>query len=113
MALESVVLANRAAEGSGSANGSPVQIVAKEGSFYLNISAVSGTPTLDVDIEEQDPVSGAWSVRASFAQQTTTGLTRLDVTASPGLPARNYRASWTVGGTTPSFDFTVGFGAKS
>ena len=113
MALESKVLANVANQGTGSANGPAQEIVAKDGAFWLNITVAGGTPTLDVDIEEQDPVSGAWSVRASFAQQTTTGLTRLDVTDSPGLPARNYRASWTAGGTTPNFDFTVGFGGKS
>lgn len=88
--------------------------------LFLNITAVSGTtPTLDLKVQVQDPVSSLWFdvPGASFAQRTATGTGILCI--MPGvveaanskvsypLP-RTYRLAWTIGGTTPSFTFSVG-----
>lgn len=75
-------------------------------SLVLNITAASGTtPTLVVSVE--------WSMDGSnwapaetpdaFTQMTGTGL-KAKVFQ---VKAPNYRIVWVVGGTTPSFTFTV------
>lgn len=114
---ETQALANVAA-GTVSGAGAAKKLRASEGVFYLDVTAASGTtPTLDVDIEEFDPTSGKWFVVASFAQANAVTTERI---LSPsvagagapdpgGLPGQQYRAAYAIGGTTPSFDFTVGF----
>lgn len=91
------------------------------GRFFLNISAASGTtPTLDVKLQTKDPLSGTWSdlVGAAFAQKTGTGAASL--TVYPGIAeSANTRVSnalsgplrvvHTIGGTTPSFTYTLVF----
>lgn len=88
------------------------------GVFYINVSTVSGTaPTLGVTIQGQDPVSGQWVNIGSTANITAAGLTVLSI--HPSLTAaanvaiatmlpRTLRAIWAIGGTTPSFTFSVG-----
>ena len=88
--------------------------------FFVNVSAVSGTsPTLTLRLQVQDPVSAAWvdvpgAVTASIV---ASGLTLL--TVHPAIPdvanskvsmplPRTYRWAWTIGGTTPSFTFSIG-----
>jgi hypothetical protein len=75
----------------------------------IDVTAVAGTsPTLTVSLE--DTFDGAnWNkvVDLNSAAITATGRTvkRLDVT---GLPFTNTtRLSWTLGGTAPSFTFSV------
>lgn len=66
----------------------------------LNVSAASGTtPTLDVII--QDSADGSvWTTLQTFAQKTAAGTEVVRITN----PFHNrIRASYTVGGTTPSF----------
>lgn len=88
--------------------------------FYINVSASSGTlPTLVVQLQVQDPVSLAFIdvAGAATASLVTTGLVMLTVApgiveatntkVSQGLP-RTYRFRWTIGGTTPSFTFSIG-----
>ena len=78
--------------------------------FFLDVTAISGTtPTLDVTIQVQDPISNKWSTLATFPQQTAV------TAASPGrppvlsaLPGVNYRAQFVVGGTGPSVSFSLG-----
>jgi hypothetical protein len=73
--------------------------------WFLDVTAVSGTsPTLDVYIDIQDPASGKWINQDKFAQVTTTGTWGL------ALPVRSNRYSvrWVLGGTNPSFTFSVG-----
>lgn len=89
-------------------------------SFFVNVSAVAGTSiTLAVRIQVQDPVSLAWVdlPGAVTATISATGLYLLtvhpaaaDVASSKcGMPLpRTYRAAWTIGGTGPSFTFSVG-----
>lgn len=87
--------------------------------FHLDISAASGTsPTLDVKIQAYDAVSGTYVdvTGAAFAQKTGTGTSRLVVhpalTASANvavsqLAPEMFRAVATIGGTTPSFTFSL------
>lgn len=77
------------------------------GIIFLNITAVSGsaTPTLTVAFQCEDPVTNKWHDVATFPAQTavTSGnITPLVV----DLLALNFRLSWTVSGTTPSFTFS-------
>lgn len=88
--------------------------------FFLNVSAVAGTaPTLDVRVQVQDPVSATWFdvPGAAFIQRTAISTALLCVSpdvveaanskVSYPIP-RTYRLAWTIGGTTPSFTFSVG-----
>lgn len=88
--------------------------------LHLNISAASGTtPTLDLKVQTKDAVSGTYIdlPGAAFAQKTTTGSD--DLTIYPGVAetanetvsdvlSRTWRVVATIGGTTPSFTFSVG-----
>lgn len=92
--------------------------------FFLNVSAASGTtPTLDVKIQGKDPVSGGYFDLVAFLQKTVVSTGRVviglgavddantDNVANAPLP-HVIRASWTIGGTTPSFTFSVGISAR-
>lgn len=70
----------------------------------LNVTAASGTsPTLDVVLE--DTLDGTnWNVIGTFTQRVAAGRQVINV-ASPFTD--RLRARWTVGGTTPSFTFSV------
>lgn len=85
----------------------------------LDIDAASGTtPTLDVKLQGTDGLGNYVDIAgAAFAQKTGAGTSTLtvypgvaetaNVSVSDVLP-RTYRVVWTVGGTTPSFTFSVG-----
>lgn len=87
--------------------------------FFLNITAATGTtPTLDVKIQGQDPLSGTWYdiPGAAFAQKTAAGVDTLviapSVTTVVGKATSQvipsiFRAVATVAGTTPSFTFSL------
>lgn len=91
------------------------------GVFFLDVSARSGTtPTLDVKFQYKDPISSNYVdiPGASFTQKNATGTDTL--TIYPGVVATanrsvslvlpdEVRAVWTIGGTTPSFTFTLAF----
>lgn len=70
----------------------------------LDVTAAAGTsPTLNVSLE--DTVDGVnWDTIGSFAAKTATGREVINIT-TPFAGA--VRARWTVGGTTPSFTFSV------
>lgn len=71
----------------------------------LDVSAASGTtPTLDVVLEDTLDAGATWNVVGTFAQKTGPGREVIDVT-SPFTD--RLRARWTVGGTSPSFTFSV------
>ncbi len=88
--------------------------------LFINASVVSGTtPTLVVRLQVQDPVSALWvdvpgAATASITAVSTTLLTvAAGVTpvanAAVSFPVpRTYRVAWVIGGTTPSFTFSVG-----
>lgn len=78
----------------------------KQGAFYLDITAAGGTsPTLDVKVQTKDPVSGAWFDLVSFTQANAASKERKTVT---GLLGNKLRVTWTIGGTSPTFTFSVG-----
>ena len=85
----------------------------------LDITASGGTtPTLDVKIQAKDSVSGKYVdiAGAAFTQKTGTGTDELVVypgvaetaneSVSDVIP-RTWRAVATIGGTTPTFTFTL------
>lgn len=81
--------------------------------IYLDITAASGTsPTFDLKVQ-CSPNNTTWYDPAStaanrdsfaFAQKTAAGT---DVKIIPDMPCRYVRLSYTVGGTSPSFTFSV------
>lgn len=71
----------------------------------LNVTAASGTtPTLDVVIEDTLDNGATWNPIGTFTQKTAVAREAINIT-SPF--ADTIRVRWTVGGTTPSFTFTV------
>src|SRR5690606_14086003 len=78
----------------------------KEGTFFLNVTAVSGTDvTLDVVIETKDPVSGEWFEIARFAQVTETDKEHITVTGGLGSVIR---VVYAIAGEDASFTFSLG-----
>lgn len=75
--------------------------------LFLDVSAASGTtPSLTVTLQVQDPVSQKWSAVTAFPAQTAaTGGTPI-TPLTQELYGLNYRLSWAVSGTTPSFTFS-------
>lgn len=72
----------------------------------LHVTAASGTtPTLTVLIE--DTIDGTnWDTVGSFAQKTAVSREVVNITI-PFPFSDRLRASWTIGGTAPSFTFSV------
>lgn len=70
----------------------------------LDATAASGTtPTLDVVIE--DTLDGTnWNAIGTFAQKVAAGREVINIT-TPFTD--QVRVRWTIGGTTPSFTFSV------
>ncbi len=78
--------------------------VGRELVVTLNVSAASGTtPTLDVKLQHS-PDGTQWAdLGTAFAQKTAAGLETKAFTGLHGY----VRVSYTIGGTTPSFTFSV------
>jgi len=88
--------------------------------LVVNVSAATGTsPTLVVRAQVQDPVSSNWVDIPGAATASITGTGQTLLTIYPGANpvanavvsqplGRNFRLAWTIGGTTPSFTFSVG-----
>lgn len=79
----------------------------KEGNFFLDVTAKAGTtPTLDVKVVSKDPnpLTDKWSQLFAFAQKTDVGQ---EMKTQVGNLGENLSIEYTVGGTTPSFTFTV------
>lgn len=72
--------------------------------IQLDVTAASGTsPTLNVVVE--DTLDGTnWNTVGTFAQRTAAGREVVNITTPF---ADRLRVRWTVGGTTPSFTFSV------
>jgi hypothetical protein len=94
--------------GTVTANGNSANISVDDFSaaeLELKVTAVSGTnPTLDVYIEGLFEATGDWKPLAQQTGITTTGTWFF--TINP-LIFRYIRIRWVVGGTSPSFTFTV------
>lgn len=88
--------------------------------LFVNVSAASGTtPTLAVRVQVQDPVSSTWFDLPGAVTASITGVSTALLTIYPGVTVaansavsaplpRTWRLAWTIGGTTPSFTFSVG-----
>jgi len=77
----------------------------------LDVTAVSGTtPTLDVYIEGKDQTSGKYKVIWSQTGINAVGTYWLTIT---DLIFTYIRVRWVIGGTSPSFTFSVGLEGKS
>lgn len=86
--------------------------------FTINVSAVSGTPTMVLKLQMLDIASGTWVdvAGAALAEITTTGIKVLTVypgvtvaansAISTPLP-RKYRFAYTIGGEAPSLTFSI------
>lgn len=81
-----------------------------KGVFFLDITVGSGTScTLDVAVQSYDVLGAGWYDVATFAQGT--GATAERITAE--YLGEKIRGSYSVGGTTSTFTFTVGVVLKS
>lgn len=79
--------------------------------LVLDVTAITGTgTTLDCKMQGLDPVSGKWRdiTGAAFTQATTAGGAVTQDLAIDPVRYGKIRASWTVGGATPSVTFTLG-----
>ena len=107
--LSGVALASAARTTSGS-----VELPIGLGDFdrqavYINISAVSGTtPTIDFFLE--DGTDGTlWFPLATTPQQTAVAALAIRNSNAAGT---RMRLRWVIGGTTPSFTFSVLFSGQ-
>ena len=79
-----------------------------EAHLLLDIAAVDGTsPTLDLVIETS-PDKVNWFEHTTFTQKTDAGKDLLTLSHL----GKFIRARWTIGGTTPSFTFSVALVGK-
>jgi hypothetical protein len=87
---------------------------------FVDVTAVSGTPTLDITVQRFDPAAGKWLaiVGAAFAQ-ITTAAGQVDLTIYPGIAETAnrtvsdhigvvWRVLSTIGGGTPSVTYSIG-----
>ena len=80
--------------------------------LFLDITAVSGTsPTLEIVSQAKDPVSGNWAGVNTIWSGLNSAQTAYANIAGLGL-ASDFAISWVVGGTTPSFTFSLGYVVK-
>ena len=93
----------------GNGTGQQLGALSSSQSLYaaLHISAASGTsPTLDVVVESDD--NGSFTTptsRITFTQATTTGWQWSSVAGA--ITDDYWRITYTIGGTSPSFEFAV------
>jgi hypothetical protein len=81
------------------------------GEICLDVTAVSGTtPTLDVYIEGKDQLSGKYKALFSQTGINAVGTYWFTITT---LAFKYLRVRWVIGGTSPSFTFSVGMEGKS
>jgi len=77
----------------------------KEMIVFLEVTAVSGTsPTLDVTIDTKNPITGQWHTLHTFSQMTSTGKQMARISDCLGAIIA---PTWTIGGTDPSFTFSI------
>ena len=100
-----------------SVTGSDVDIEPlKAANFYLDVTAIAGdaTQTLDVKIQEKDPVSGKYFDLVSFTQVTAVISERKNYGSGVGeLLGKIIRFVATISGTTPSFTFSLSMVGKA
>jgi hypothetical protein len=98
--------AARTATGQGSA----VDVRDFEGPFVAVLDSAAGTgttPTCDVKLQDSDDGSTGWAdVTGAAFTQVVAAASRQKLLVTAGTK-RYIRAAWTIGGTTPSFTFSV------
>ena len=104
---EVTLLSSLQRSASGSTEDAPTAVAFfKEANLFLKVTAVEGTsPTLNVVVETQDPVGGTWETLSSFTQATAGGTEMKTIAGNLGY---KLAIKYTIGGTTPSFTFSVG-----
>ncbi len=104
---ELILLPSTAITVSGDTSANPIDVKKyKEANFFLDVTAVSGTtPTLDVVIKTKDPASGKWFNLVQFTQVTAVSSEMKTITGNLGSLIAVF---YTLGGTSPSFTFSVG-----
>lgn len=96
-------LAGDSVDGSLDEDGTADVYTRSAGALTLEVTAASGTdPTLDVFVETS-PSGSSWQAVGAFTQRTGVGWQELRVA---GL-RRYVRASYSIGGTDPSFTFSL------
>ncbi len=111
--MEGTILASAARTTSGQS----ADITLSNGSMlavYLDVTAASGTsPTLDVTVKAKDPASGKYFTIGSFAQKTGAASEAVFIGggADVEFAVRTFRVEYVIGGTSPSFTFSVGYSA--
>lgn len=85
-------------------NGAAVDVRRSGLALTLSVTAASGsTPTLDVAVQTRRDASDAWRAVGTFAQRTGVASERKCFAGCD----RQVRVVSTLGGTTPSFTFSV------
>jgi hypothetical protein len=79
--------------------------MARSVSLLVDVTAVAGTPTLDVSVEwsHDGTTWAAAETPDAFTQLTAAGTVVKSFTAQGPV----YRIVWTIAGTTPSFTFSI------
>lgn len=93
-------------------NGADTEVLPRAVVFILDVTKADGTdPTLDVDIEAKDPVSGKYFVIESFTQVVGSVTNERKVVTA--LYEGVLRAAWAITHTAAAdYDFTVSVQGK-
>lgn len=99
--------AARTATGSGTG----IDMQTRDGDLYLVLDSAAGTgttPTLAVTVESSDTLGGTYTAISGAAFTTvTTTASQQSLVISKDEARRFVRVTYTIGGTTPSFTFSV------
>jgi hypothetical protein len=92
-------------------NGTGIDVQTMDGDLFLVLDSAAGTgttPTLDIKVQSSDTSGGTYAdiAGATFTQVTTTASQQA-ITISKDEAKRYIRVVYTVGGTSPSFTFSV------
>lgn len=92
-------------------NGTGIDVQQLDGDLFLILDSAAGTgttPTLDIKLQSSDTSGGTYTdiPGATFTQVTTTASQQA-ITISKDEAHRWIRVVYTVGGSTPSFTFSV------
>jgi hypothetical protein len=101
-----VVVASAARTTTGNSGPRTVPEAGSQLSLWVNVTATAGTPTLDLTVEWSD--DGGTTFASADTSDAFMQITAAKVTVKQfAVRAPIYRVVWTVGGTTPSFTFSV------
>ena len=98
-------------------NGTGIDLQQYDGDVVLFLDSAAGTgtsPTLDVTVEHSDTAgSGYTAISGAAFTRVTTSASAQKLVVSKDEAKRYVRVTYTLGGTTPSFAFSVnGVGVK-